>query len=95
MPELLARRAALGDHIVYVTNNSRWHRDEYRARLESLGVPLGPNGEENIVSAARATALTLAEARPRRGYGDGAGRAGAGARVARRGIHVVAPTGAA
>ena len=31
--DVLNRRAAAGDRIIYVTNNSRSHRDEYRARL--------------------------------------------------------------
>jgi glycerol-1-phosphatase len=57
MPELLARRAAAGDIIVYVTNNSRWHRSQYRERLEGMGAPVAPDG---IVTAARATALALA-----------------------------------
>ena len=37
MPELLARREAAGDIIVYVTNNSRWHRSEYLERLVRHG----------------------------------------------------------
>lgn len=64
MPELLRERAAAGDRIVYVTNNSRSHRKEYRAKLERLGVPLLPTAEESIVTAARATAVLLAEATP-------------------------------
>lgn len=62
MPELLARRAAAGDRIYYCTNNSRWHRTQYRARLESMGAPVA---EGAVVSAARATALLMAERRPR------------------------------
>ena len=61
MPELLARRAAAGDIIVYVTNNSRWHRSQYRERLEGMGAPVAP---DRIVTAARATALALTS-RPR------------------------------
>jgi HAD superfamily hydrolase (TIGR01450 family) len=57
MPELLRRRAAAGDIIVYVTNNSRWHRSQYRERLEGMGAPVQA---ERIVTAARATALALA-----------------------------------
>jgi HAD superfamily hydrolase (TIGR01450 family) len=64
VPELLSRRAAAGDRIVYVTNNSRSHREEYRAKLERLGVPLLPSPEASIVTAARATAVLLAEADP-------------------------------
>jgi 4-nitrophenyl phosphatase len=63
--EVLNERAARGDRIIYVTNNSRSHRDEYFARLQGMGVPLGAEGEENIVTAARATAVVLAESDPR------------------------------
>ena len=61
MPELLTQRAADGDIIVYVTNNSRWHRTEYQARLELMGAPAPL---ERILTSARGTALALA-ARPR------------------------------
>lgn len=57
IPQLLAERAAAGDTVVYVTNNSRWHRSEYQARLRSMGAPVTP---ETVVSAARATAVALA-----------------------------------
>jgi HAD superfamily hydrolase (TIGR01450 family) len=57
MPELLREGAAAGDAIVYCTNNSRWHRSEYLAHLQEIGVPVEP---ERIVTAARATALALA-----------------------------------
>jgi glycerol-1-phosphatase len=57
MPELLARRAAAGDIIVYVTNNSRWHRSEYRERLAGMGAPADP---ERILTSARGTALAMA-----------------------------------
>ncbi|CAN5658400.1 HAD-IIA family hydrolase [soil metagenome] len=56
VPALLGRCAARGDTIVYVTNNSRWHRDEYLARLDAMGVPVR---SDLIVTAARATALAL------------------------------------
>jgi glycerol 3-phosphatase-2 len=58
MPELLTERASAGDIIVYVTNNSRWHRDDYLERLEGMGAPVSP---DRIVTAARGTALALAE----------------------------------
>jgi glycerol-1-phosphatase len=58
MPELLTRRARAGDTIMYVTNNSRWHRTQYEARLASLGAPVTA---ASIVTAARATARALAE----------------------------------
>jgi HAD superfamily hydrolase (TIGR01450 family) len=61
MPELLARRAAGGDAVVYVTNNSRWYRTDYLERLAGMGAPVEAG---RIVTAARATALALA-AQPR------------------------------
>ncbi len=60
MPELLTQRSAAGDIIVYVTNNSSWHRSEYQARLEGMGAPAPL---ERILTSARGTALALA-ARP-------------------------------
>src|SRR3954469_24940451 len=64
MAELLHARAEAGDRIVYVTNNSRSHRDQYRERLQKIGVPLLPTPEQSIVTAPRATALLLAEDSP-------------------------------
>jgi HAD superfamily hydrolase (TIGR01450 family) len=58
MPELLAARVAAGDSVVYATNNSRWHRSDYVERLRGMGAPVTP---EAVVTAARATALLLAE----------------------------------
>jgi glycerol-1-phosphatase len=58
MPRLLARRARRGDTIMYVTNNSRWHRSQYLDRLAGMGAPASP---ERIITAARATALALVE----------------------------------
>ncbi|MGI9539432.1 MAG: HAD-IIA family hydrolase [Miltoncostaeaceae bacterium] len=60
MPELLSRREAAGDIIVYVTNNSRWHRSEYLDRLLGMGAPATP---ERVLTSGRGTALELA-ARP-------------------------------
>ena len=34
---MLAARAALGDDVVYVTNNSMWYRAEYVTRLAAMG----------------------------------------------------------
>ncbi|MEO7118866.1 MAG: HAD-IIA family hydrolase [Candidatus Limnocylindrales bacterium] len=56
--DLLTARDAAGDTIIYVTNNSRWHRDEYHARLTGMGMPVQ---EGRVVSAGRATALILVE----------------------------------
>jgi 4-nitrophenyl phosphatase len=57
MPELLTQRQAGGDIIVYVTNNSRWHRSEYRERLAGMGAPVSI---DRILTSARGTALALA-----------------------------------
>jgi len=64
VPQVLSARVALGDLVVYATNNSRWHRSDYLPRLLGMGAPAGP---DSVVSVARATALLLAEepVRPR------------------------------
>jgi HAD superfamily hydrolase (TIGR01450 family) len=61
MPELLMRREAFGDIIIYVTNNSRWHRSEYLERLRGMGAPASPDG---ILTSGRGTALALAHRDP-------------------------------
>jgi 4-nitrophenyl phosphatase len=61
---VLAARAAAGDDVAYVTNNSMWYRADYVTRLSSMGAPVSP---DRIVSSARATALYLAEQSPRPG----------------------------
>ena len=61
VPAVLAARAAAGDDIVYVTNNSMWYRADYVTRLESMGAPVSP---DLIVSSARATALYLRDLEP-------------------------------
>ena len=58
---VLAARAAAGDDVVYVTNNSMWYRADYVTRLSSMGAPVSP---DLIVSSARATALYLRDLRP-------------------------------
>jgi HAD superfamily hydrolase (TIGR01450 family) len=64
MPELLMRRQAGGDTIIYVTNNSRWHRSEYVTRLAGMGAPVHP---DRILTSGRATALALSnQSRPPR-----------------------------
>ncbi|MDP8905656.1 MAG: HAD family hydrolase, partial [Chloroflexota bacterium] len=60
--ELLRRRSAAGDRVIFVTNNSSRHRDDYRSHLEELGLPAD---RESIVTAARATAVLLANHEPR------------------------------
>ncbi len=58
---VLASRVAVGDPVVYVTNNSMHYRTEYLRRLEELGAPVSA---ERVVSSGRATALYLAEHEP-------------------------------
>ena len=58
---VLADRAARGDDVVYVTNNSMHYRTDYQARLASMGAPVSP---ETVVSSARATAAYLQEHDP-------------------------------
>jgi 4-nitrophenyl phosphatase len=58
---VLADRAARGDDVVYVTNNSRDYRAVYQARLAEMGAPVSPN---TVVSSARATATYLREHDP-------------------------------
>lgn len=54
--EVLADRAAGGDDIVYVTNNSMHYRADYVSRLASMGAPISA---DRVVSSARATALHI------------------------------------
>ncbi len=58
---VLALRAAAGDEIVYVTNNSMHYRADYIGRLSAMGAPVSV---DRIVSSARATALYLTEQDP-------------------------------
>ena len=58
---VLATRAARGDEIVYVTNNSMWYRAEYVERIRAMGAPVTA---DRIVSSPRATALYLREHEP-------------------------------
>jgi HAD superfamily hydrolase (TIGR01450 family) len=58
---VLADRAARGDVVVYVTNNSMHYRADYVPRLEAMGAPVAA---DRVVSSARATALHLANHEP-------------------------------
>jgi phosphoglycolate/pyridoxal phosphate phosphatase family enzyme len=58
---LLAERAAAGDDVVYVTNNSMHYRADYLPRLTAHGAPVTA---DRIVTSARATALHLAGHEP-------------------------------
>src|SRR5438034_9032745 len=55
---VLADRAARGDDVVYVTNNSMYYRADYVARLAGMGAPVSA---DRVVSSPRATALYLRE----------------------------------
>ncbi len=58
---VLADRAARGDDVVYVTNNSMHYRADYVTRLSAMGAPISA---ETVVSSARATALHIANHEP-------------------------------
>ena len=58
---VLADRAARGDDVVYVTNNSMHYRADYQTRLAAMGAPVSP---DTVVSSARATALYLRDHDP-------------------------------
>jgi HAD superfamily hydrolase (TIGR01450 family) len=88
---VLKRRAAAGDRVVYVTNNSRWHREDYKARLEGHGVPLG-DGWDNIVTAARAAAVLLSERAPRPRTAMVFGGPGLARELREVGMRIVKPT---
>ncbi len=69
---VLAARAAAGDDVVYVTNNSMHYRADYVTRLAAMGAPITP---DRVISSARATALHLRDHEPgiRRVLAVGAG----------------------
>ncbi len=90
--DVLKRRAAAGDRVIYVTNNSRSHRHDYRRLLEQMGVPLGEEGDQNIVTAARAAAVLLAESDPPPRLAMVLGGPGLARELRDVGIRVVAPT---
>ncbi len=58
---VLTDRAARGDDVVYVTNNSMHYRADYVTRLAAMGAPITA---ETVVSSARATALHIANHEP-------------------------------
>ncbi len=69
---MLAARAALGDDIVYVTNNAMHYHTDYLPRLVGHGAPVGP---DRVVTSARASALYVRDQLPtvRRVLAVGAG----------------------
>jgi HAD superfamily hydrolase (TIGR01450 family) len=58
---VLADRAARGDDVVYVTNNSMHYRADYVTRLSAMGAPVT---QDRVVSSARATALFVRDHDP-------------------------------
>ena len=84
--ELLSRRAAAGDDVVYVTNNSMWYRADYVERLASMGAPVSA---DRVVSSPRATALYLREVEPGLERVLALGAAGLGRELADVGFTVV------
>jgi HAD superfamily hydrolase (TIGR01450 family) len=87
--DVLRARARAGDRVVYVTNNSRSHRDEYQARLAEMGLPLdGPS----IFTAARATAVLVAQHEPRPRLVMCIGGPGLARELTDAGLEVVGPT---
>ena len=58
---VLTDRAARGDSIVYVTNNSMFYRSAYVPRLAGMGAPVA---EDRIVTSSRATALYIRDHEP-------------------------------
>jgi HAD superfamily hydrolase (TIGR01450 family) len=88
---VLQRRAAAGDRVMYVTNNSRWHREDYRTRLQGHGVPLG-EGWDSIVTAARAAAILLIERDPKPRVAMVLGGPGLARELRDVGIRTVGPT---
>lgn len=57
----LAARAALGDDVVYVTNNAMYYHADYVRRLIGFGAPVGP---DRVVTSARASALYMRDHMP-------------------------------
>jgi glycerol-1-phosphatase len=58
---VLAARAALGDEVVYVTNNAMAYHTDYLPRLAGHGAPVGP---DRVVTSARASAFWIRDRMP-------------------------------
>lgn len=58
---VLAARAALGDDVVYVTNNAMHYHGDYVARLAGHGAPVGA---DRVVTSARASAVYIRDRMP-------------------------------
>jgi len=61
VPAVLAARAALGDDVVYVTNNAMAYRADYVPRLAGHGAPVTL---ERVVTSASASAVWIRESLP-------------------------------
>ena len=61
MGPALAARAALGDDVVYVTNNAMHYHADYLPRLAGHGAPVGP---DRVITSARASALYVRDHMP-------------------------------
>jgi HAD superfamily hydrolase (TIGR01450 family) len=59
--EALSARKALGDEVVYVTNNAMHYHGDYLPRLEGHGAPVG---RDRVVTSARASALYVRDHLP-------------------------------
>jgi glycerol 3-phosphatase-2 len=58
---VLAARSALGDDVVYVTNNAMHYHGDYVARLAGHGAPVGA---DRVVTSARASAVYIRDRMP-------------------------------
>ncbi len=58
---VLSARAALGDDVVYVTNNAMHYHADYLPRLAGHGAPVGP---DRVVTSARASAMYVRDTMP-------------------------------
>lgn len=57
----LAARVALGDDVVYVTNNAMHYHTDYLPRLAGHGAPVGP---DRVITSARASAMYVRDRMP-------------------------------
>lgn len=57
----LSARVALGDDVVYVTNNAMHYHADYLPRLAAHGAPVGP---DRVITSARASAMYVRDRMP-------------------------------
>jgi len=89
---VLADRAALGDTVVYVTNNAMHYRGDYLPRLAGHGAPVGP---DRVVTSASASASYLRDQMPEVRRVLAVGAAGLERELREAGFDVVAAAHAA